>query len=62
MVETEFFEVSSFGDKDAAKSRIAGLKKCLQPHDIASAVVWCLTAPDHMDVNDIMIRPTAQKN
>ena len=52
--------MSAFGDKAAAKSRY-GAMKCLQPQDIASAVVWCLTAPDHMDVNDILIRPTAQK-
>lgn len=63
IVETEFHEVSSFGDQDAGKSRYAALgMKPLLAHDIASAVVWCLTAPDHMDVNDIMIRPTAQKS
>lgn len=61
VVETEFFEVASFGNKETAKGRYSQLK-CLQPHDIADAVVWCLTAPDHMDVNDILIRPTAQKN
>ncbi len=61
VVETEFFEVASFGNKETAKGRYSQLK-CLQPHDIADAVVWCLTAPDHMDVNDISIRPTAQKN
>jgi len=53
--------VASFGNKETAKGRYSQLK-CLQPHDIADAVVWCLTAPDHMDVNDISIRPTAQKN
>ena len=60
VVETEFAEVAAFGSKDAAKTRYSQFK-CLQAHDIADAVVWSLTAPDHMDVNDIMIRPTAQK-
>lgn len=63
VVQTEFFEVSSFGSKDAGKSKYAAIgMKPLQPHDIASAVIWCLTAPDHMDVNDILIRPTAQRS
>ncbi|KAL3144314.1 hypothetical protein ABBQ32_004076 [Trebouxia sp. C0010 RCD-2024] len=62
-VQTEFFEVSSFGNKDAGKSKYAAIgMKPLQAYDIASAVVWCLTAPDHMDVNDILIRPTAQRS
>lgn len=60
VVETEFAEVSSFGSKEDAKKRYAAFK-CLQAVDIAQAVVWCLTAPDHMDINDICIRPTAQK-
>lgn len=60
VVETEFAEVSSYGSKEDAKKRYAAFK-CLQANDIAQAVVWCLTAPDHMDINDICIRPTAQK-
>lgn len=60
VVETEFAEVSSFGSKEDAKKRYSAFK-CLQANDIAQAVIWCLTAPDHMDINDICIRPTAQR-
>jgi NADP-dependent 3-hydroxy acid dehydrogenase YdfG len=32
----------------------------LQDHDIARAVLYALSQPPHVDVNEIMIRPTAQ--
>jgi NADP-dependent 3-hydroxy acid dehydrogenase YdfG len=46
MVDTPFFE---------NKPRAA-----LEPDDIARAVVYALSQPDHVDVNEILIRPTAQ--
>ncbi|KAK9809154.1 hypothetical protein WJX72_010332 [[Myrmecia] bisecta] len=59
MVETEFNVVSSFGNEDVAKKKYEQFK-CLEAADIAQAVLWCLASPDHMEVNDILIRPTAQ--
>jgi NADP-dependent 3-hydroxy acid dehydrogenase YdfG len=32
----------------------------LAPEDIARSVMWVVTQPPHMDVNEILIRPTAQ--
>src|SRR3954449_4661499 len=32
----------------------------LQPEDIARAVMFALAQPEHVDVNEILIRPTAQ--
>jgi NADP-dependent 3-hydroxy acid dehydrogenase YdfG len=32
----------------------------LAPEDIARSVMWVVTQPSHMDVNEILIRPTAQ--
>lgn len=32
----------------------------LQPDDIASAVIYALGQPEHVDVNEILIRPAAQ--
>ena len=32
----------------------------LQPDDIARAVMYALSQPAHVDVNEILIRPTAQ--
>ena len=36
------------------------LEEPLQPDDVASAVVWALSQPPHVDVNEILVRPTAQ--
>ena len=49
----------SFGDAAAAKEAVSSLK-CLQPVDIAQAVIWCLAAPAHVEVNDVVVRPTEQ--
>jgi len=35
--------------------------KCLQPEDVAQTVVWVISAPDHVDVHDIQLRPLEQK-
>jgi NADP-dependent 3-hydroxy acid dehydrogenase YdfG len=34
--------------------------QALQADDIARAVMWAVTQPPHVDVNEILIRPTAQ--
>ncbi|PNW78908.1 hypothetical protein CHLRE_09g394102v5 [Chlamydomonas reinhardtii] len=59
VVETEFFAVRAFGDADATRKATSAFK-CLQPVDVADAVMWCLSCPDHMEVNDIVVRPTEQ--
>jgi len=46
MVDTPFFENRP---KDA-----------LLPDDVARAVMWAVSQPPHVDVNEILIRPTAQ--
>jgi NADP-dependent 3-hydroxy acid dehydrogenase YdfG len=35
-------------------------KDPLHPDDIAGAVMWAVSQPPHVDVNEILIRPTAQ--
>jgi NADP-dependent 3-hydroxy acid dehydrogenase YdfG len=35
-------------------------KGALSDDDIARAAVWALSQPDHVDVNEILIRPTSQ--
>ena len=32
----------------------------LQPEDVARAVMFAVSQPAHVDVNEILIRPTAQ--
>jgi NADP-dependent 3-hydroxy acid dehydrogenase YdfG len=36
--------------------------RALEPADIARAVIFALEQPEHVDVNEILIRPTAQPN
>ena len=35
-------------------------ESALESDDIARAVMYALDQPDHVDVNEILIRPTAQ--
>lgn len=60
-VETEFQFVQSYGDQPSADELYSKFK-CLQPEDVAQAIVWLLSSPDHVDVNDVLMRPTAQAN
>jgi NADP-dependent 3-hydroxy acid dehydrogenase YdfG len=32
----------------------------LEPDDIARAVMFAITQPPHVDVNEILVRPTTQ--
>ena len=59
LVETEFYTVANFGDADKAKEAYRKYK-CLTPEDIAQSILWMLSAPEHMEVNDVLLRPTEQ--
>ena len=48
MVDTPFFETRPTG--------------ALEPDDVARAVMYALSQPPHVDVNEILVRPTAQEN
>lgn len=43
----------------APMRRYAAMKP-LQAEDVAQAVLWCLGAPEHVDTNDILMRPVEQ--
>lgn len=58
-VETEFAEVYH-GNRDAADETY-GRFKVLQPQDIAGSVLYALSAPEHVAVHDVLMRPTLQK-
>lgn len=61
MVETEFSEVRFKGDKVRAKQVYEGLTP-LNGYDIADVISFVLSRPTHVNVNDILIMPSAQAN
>ena len=56
-VETEFAEIA--GGAGAAE-RAYGEYPVLRPEDIANTVVWLLSQPAHVQVQDILLRPLGQ--
>jgi NADP-dependent 3-hydroxy acid dehydrogenase YdfG len=61
MVETEFSLVRFKGDEKRAKNVYSGLIP-LSAHDIAEAIYWAVSRPDHVNISDIVITPKAQAN
>lgn len=61
MVETEFSLVRYKGDETAAKNVYKGITP-LSNEDIADTIIFAITRPAHVCLNDIVIMPTAQAN
>jgi len=59
LVETEFSEVRFKGDKDRAKKVYSGFK-ALQAEDIADIIHFVVTRPAHVNIEDLVVYPTAQ--
>jgi 3-hydroxy acid dehydrogenase / malonic semialdehyde reductase len=59
MVETEFSIVRYHGDKEKADKVYEDLTP-LNANDVADAVKFMVTRPAHVNVNDMLLMPTAQ--
>ncbi len=60
LVETEFSQVRFKGDP-VADSVYKGYK-ALQPEDIAEIIYFAITRPQHVNIADLLVFPTAQAN
>ncbi|MDX2415594.1 MAG: SDR family NAD(P)-dependent oxidoreductase [Bacteroidales bacterium] len=59
LVDTEFSIVRFKGDSDKAVAPYKGMKP-LSGEDIADVLYYCATLPEHVNINDVLIMPTAQ--
>ena len=59
MVETEFSKVRFKGDEERAKKVYEGFEPLLA-QDIAEAIWFAVSRPAHVNINDMLIMPTAQ--
>ena len=59
IVASEFQQVAGYNAENFGKS-IAHFGKLLEPQAIADGVAWLLALPPHVNVSELMIRPTGQ--
>ena len=59
LVETEFSDVRFKGDTERAKTVYSGYK-ALQAEDIADIINFVVTRPYHVNIEDLIVYPTAQ--
>lgn len=59
LAETEFSLVRFKGDRERAAAPYRGLKP-LVAADVADCVIWVVTRPDHVNIDELVVRPIAQ--
>jgi 3-hydroxy acid dehydrogenase/malonic semialdehyde reductase len=59
LVETDFSLVRFRGDEDAARKVYEGVE-AMRPEDIAECVVFAVTRPAHVNVDEIVVKALAQ--
>ena len=61
MVKTNFSLVRFAGDAARAEAFYEGID-ALSAKDIADTILYAVEAPDHVNIQDILIMPTAQRS
>jgi 3-hydroxy acid dehydrogenase/malonic semialdehyde reductase len=61
LVETDFSRVRFHGDEEKAKAVYAGVE-AVQPEDVAECVVFALTRPPYVNVDEIVVKALAQSS
>ena len=61
LVETDFSNIRFRGDAERAKKVYAGLDP-LTPEDIAETIIWTTQRPAHVEIQTVVLTPTAQAN
>lgn len=61
MVHTEEFSLNRLGgDQSRADAVYAGVDKPLLASDVADAIAWTISVPQHVNVDQLVLRPIAQ--
>lgn len=61
MVATEEFSVNRLrGDIEAAAAVYAGVERPLVAEDVAETICWSASLPEHVNIDLLVVRPTAQ--
>jgi NADP-dependent 3-hydroxy acid dehydrogenase YdfG len=59
-VATEFADV--FTGRPGAQAEVNARLKVLEARDVAEAILWVVTRPPHVEVHDLLVRPTTQRH
>jgi 3-hydroxy acid dehydrogenase/malonic semialdehyde reductase len=60
-VETNFSRVRYRGDEDAAAKVYEGVEP-VRPEDVADCVVFAVTRPAHVNIDEIIVKALAQSS
>ena len=61
LVETDFSRVRFRGDDEQARAVYTGVE-AMQPEDIAECIVFALTRPPHVNVDELVVKALAQSS
>jgi NADP-dependent 3-hydroxy acid dehydrogenase YdfG len=59
VVESEFQDAAGYSKENFGKM-LEQFGKPLEPQNLADSIQWLLSLPPHVNVNEIMVRPTGQ--